>query len=77
MLSNQFLIFKLSNQIACTRTDRQTDVLAIVFTERVSSLCIKTEIIITIINRDADFSSLLGNEGSNVQSLPDADRIAL
>jgi hypothetical protein len=62
---------------ALRQTHRHTDALAIVFMERVNSLCTKTEIIITIINRDADFSSLLGNEGPNVQRLPDADSIAL
>jgi hypothetical protein len=38
--------------------------------QHVNSLHIKTEIM--AIYRDTDFSSLLGNEGANVQRLPDA-----
>lgn len=66
--------FKHLNWVIKPRAHGQTDIHCI-HMQRVNCLYIKTEII--IINIDADFSGLLGNEGAAVQKLPDAGRTGL
>jgi hypothetical protein len=68
------LHFKHLNWVIKLQAHGQTDIHCI-HMQRVNSLYIKTEII--IINIDTDFSSLLGNEGADVQKLPDAGRTGL